>query len=366
MKRTVKKLAKALIAGLDAKYDLVYVEQGDQLTDTQVAAVVKGDWESVWEEASEWADDNRSRGIDAIIGESVADIIRAWEAEDERDYTSISDDFSYSKHEDAVREAISERDSGEWARDLVRATPPVLLRVLVIDEDDAYVNEDVEPEAALRKVGLPLTKHNLAAMAETLANASPEFSSLMGFWIVGADVGQLYDLAYDVKHVTITNPHLYLGNPLMGDGYISDAAFEGTVTVERDALRTDADAFGYGVNDLYGGLNASEYAADILPVITTRLTISGNGQSPTIVATMAGDSDIEVQVNYSALTGRQVVQIDTEQHAQFEVLVNDGRIATVSQGGDIINRLDPGMNLTELLAIRNQVDAAIAALPTTE
>jgi hypothetical protein len=365
-KRTVKKLAKAIIASLDPKYDLVYIDRGDQLTDTQAAALVNGDDETLWSELEEFESDARHVGIQEALKGALDEIITRWENEDGEDYTDLRRQFGDSKHLATVEEALTDRDSGDWIRELVEATPAALLRIIAIEEDDAYNNEAVEPEAALLKVGLPNTEANRRIMAETLANASPEFSILMGYWIVGADLAQIYDLG-DATQVSITNPHLYLGNPFAGSGFISEEAFEGVVIVDRGDLRTDKDAFGYSVADVYGGLSASSYEADIKPVVPQeRVTIGTGDQSPVIVATMAGAGDIEVQVHYSTRTGRQVVQIDAEAAAQFEVLVNDGRVATVSQGGEVVSRLDAGMSREELIVIRNDVDAALAALDQKE
>ncbi len=163
-------------------------------------------------------------------------------------------------------------------------------------------------------------------MAATLAECSPEFSVLMGYWIVGADVETLYDLGSDVKQVTITNPHLYLGNPSSGTGFISEEPFEGTVTVDRGDLRTDKDAFGYSVESIYGGLNASQFEAEITPVVPQERIVIGVGErSPVIVSTMGGAGDIEVQLYYTA-SGKQVLHIDTEDGVgDVHVLLNGAR-----------------------------------------
>jgi hypothetical protein len=368
-KRTVKKLAKAVIASLEPKYDLVYVDRGDQLTVEQVAALVNGDDEKLWSELEEFESEARHIGVDEILRVALDEIIASWESEDDKDYTDLRSRFGASKHLDTVQEAITDRDSGDWLRELVRATPAALLRIVAIEEDDAYNNQEVDPADALAKVGLPNTEANRTLMAATLAECSPEFSVLMGYWIAGVDVEQIYDLG-EAKQVTLTNPYLFLGNPFSGQGFVSEDAFEGTVIVDRGDLRTDKDAFGHGVSEIYGGLSGSQYSTAIQPYTPIERLTLGTGhpdnRSPIIVAPFAGAGDIEVQVFYSPHSGRQVVQIDTEPGAQFEVLVNDGRVATVSKGGEVVNRLDAGMDRGELLAIRNQVDAAIAALPVTE
>lgn len=266
MERNLTTLATAVIAGLDASYNLVFVDQGDQLTDEQVEAIVENDFPKLFELTEQFESDARDASLREIVTAAVAETIQAWENEDDADYSQLADEFELTDEWESVNEAVTERDNSDWLRQLAAATPDVLLRINVFNEDDAYDHEAVAPEAALVKVGLPVTASNVATMAETLANASPEFSVLLGYWIVGADVEDLHAMTSDATQVQIVNPHLYLGNPFAGSGFISEVAFEGTVTVKREDLHTDKGAFGYGVDDLYGGLNASQYRAEITPV----------------------------------------------------------------------------------------------------
>jgi hypothetical protein len=263
--RTRKSLADAIIADLSATYDLIYINQGDQLTDEQVDALVAGDDEKLWDLLSEFELDARDEGLSSVLTDAVKTVIDRWEREDGEDYTDLAAEFEQSEDEEAVREAITERESGDWVKELANGAGDVLLRITALDEDHAYDNEDVTPERALADVGLPGTPGNIEVMADTLAECSPEFSVLMGYWIAGVNVGDLLDLPTEVTHVEIVNPHLYLGNPFAGSGWISEDPFEGVVTVARDQLRTDRQAFGYSVDKIYGGLLPSSFSATIRP-----------------------------------------------------------------------------------------------------
>lgn len=265
--RTIEQLADELIAGLAKTYDLVYVDRGDQLTDKQVAAIVKGDTDTLWEETEEFQSESRHNSTTEIIKDEAKGILGRWEGEDDQDYGQLLMDFDGSEAWERVRDEIWERESGDWVRDLINGTPKVLLRIAVLDEDHGYSFEDVQPERVLTDVGLPVTEANARIMADTLAECSPEFSVLLGYWIVGTDVGELYDLPTDPEGVVeIVNPHLYLGNPFAGSGWISEKPFEGTVRVKREDLHSDKDAFGYSVNEVYGGLSASSFEAEIRAV----------------------------------------------------------------------------------------------------
>lgn len=264
--RSVKALADAIIEDLDEKIDLIYVDYRDQLTDEQIAAIVRNDLEKLWESLEEWESENRWQGAKYVIEQGRDAVIQRWEREDDEDYSQIASDFDGSDEEERVREEINERESGEWMKALVRQSGDVLLRIPIdaLDEDRAYSYEPVEATDVLKRLGFEATDDNVKTMSYALANASPEFSTLMGYWIVGADVEDLYKLEVDENgFVAIENPHLYLGNPFMGDGFITEEALTGTAYVRRSDLQTDKSAFGYSVNSIYGGLNASQFEAKV-------------------------------------------------------------------------------------------------------
>ncbi len=265
-KRTKKKLLKALLANLDSTYDLISVAYDDRLTDEQVEKLVTDDFEGLWESFEPWESDARYAGLDYVLDDLFLKVIGEWEREDGEDYTDLRGRFEDdTERMEELREAIFERDSGDWFKELVSQTPPVLLRVSVLDEDHAYSFKEVQPEQVLSDVGLPVTEGNIEVMESVLLECSPEFSVLMGYWIVGADVSDLNELDSEVKQVTITNPHLYLGNPFTGSGWVSEKPFEGVVVVDRDELHTDKEAFGYSIDSIYGGVSASSFAAEIKP-----------------------------------------------------------------------------------------------------
>lgn len=265
--RTAKQLATEAIEDLRASYDLVYVAQDDRLTDKQVDALVSGgnyfDVDGLDDFTGEQSDANAA----GILEEVVDDVIERWEREDGDDYGFIKAAFDGSEHEDHVREAIYDRDSSNPVRDLARQTPDVLLRITCIDEDHAYSFRPDTAEQILRDVGLEPDEHNVATVQYALNNVSPEYTVVLGQWIVGADVEQLLDLrAGEEDLVEIENPYLYLGNVFTGSGFITEEPLRGTVRVRRGDLHTDKQSFGYPVNEVYGGLSASQFRAEIRAV----------------------------------------------------------------------------------------------------
>jgi hypothetical protein len=245
------------------------VDYRDQLTDTQVDALVRGD-DDWLEESYEFESDSRYDSAKQIIGDLSDDIIREWGEEVGTDLGFIARALKDDVDEwDEVRFEIEERDTGGWVETLVRHTPNVLLRITALDEDHAYSFEEVTADRVLEDLGLPATPGNVETVNYVLVNASPEYSVLLGYWIVSADVSDIYKLAHDVTEVEIVNPYLYLGNPFSGSGFISEKPVEGVVRVKRDELRTDSDAFGYSVDEIYGGLRPSDFEAEVRPAETT-------------------------------------------------------------------------------------------------
>jgi hypothetical protein len=265
----VTQLADEIIKRLDKSYDLVYVDYRDQLTDSQVSKLARG--EEWVDESWEWEADNRFESAEQIIDELARPIVGKWSEEaDDADLDFVLDAFKYGDEWDRVRFEIEERDTGGWVDQLVRQTPSVLLRISAIDEDHGYAFQDVKPRRVLKDLGLRATRENVKTVSDVLAECSPEYSVLLGYWIVGADVSDLYELPISTRaEVEIVNPYLYLGNPFMGSGFISERPLQGTVRVKREDLRTDEDAFGYSVDQVYGGLRASDFEAAIRPVETT-------------------------------------------------------------------------------------------------
>ena len=255
----VTQLADEIIKRLDQSYDLVYVDYRDQLSDSQVSALVRGDdW---LEESWEWESDSRYRGTTHIIGDLAKDVVRAWSDEAGADPGFLLAALNDAVDEwERVRFAIEERDTGSWVKQLIGQTPSALLRINVLDEDHAYAFEDVSTRRVLRDIGLRATRSNLETVRYVLANASPEYSVLLGYWIVGAAVADIHALPNDPEaEIDIVNPYLYLGNPFTGSGFISERPVDGVARVKRKDLRTDKDAFGYAVDEIYGGLRASDF-----------------------------------------------------------------------------------------------------------
>jgi hypothetical protein len=268
---TVELLGETVTNAVDATYRLVYAEQGQGLPADVVAALVKGEnpWETVGgDNLSAWESDVRWSAACDTVDDLAREIVRHWEREGDHDYDELLDHAWPSSLERlSAIETVLERDESEWFRDLVKRSGAVLLRVTIpsMDEDAGLSSTDITPDAFLDLLGCEQTDENRRNAGEVIDNASPEFSVAIGQALIGVDLADLVCLPDDGL-VELRNPHVWLGNPFAGSGWCSEEAFAATLTVDRDALRTDEDAFGYSWGEVVGGTSPSYFAGAIVAV----------------------------------------------------------------------------------------------------
>jgi hypothetical protein len=247
--------AQEAIAQLDEKYSLCFVDYDERLTGEQVEHLVAGDTEKLWESLDEWEMESRWYGVKYVIDNTFTD----------EEWDSLS-----SEDQDEVRYAIEERDESDWVTELISHTSNPLLRINCISEDDSFSFEPVEPGQVLDLLDIdePTTglfghdEHNMKVVNATLLECSPEYSVLMGYWVISVDLETLYK-AQDDSKIKITNPHLWLGNPFAGSGWLTEEPLHGTIVVDRADIHTDKAAFGYSIDEIFGGVTASSYEAEI-------------------------------------------------------------------------------------------------------
>jgi hypothetical protein len=270
MERTLDGLRDEIIKRLDEKYYLTEVGRSDELTDDQVAALARGDMESFYEKNDDWEMESRSEGARYYTNDLLDDVIRDWEREDDRFYRDLAEDFKLTEEWWEVVYAIEERDASDPYKQLALNTGAVLMRVGVSDEDSAYAwgSEPPTPEQVLTDVGLPVTENNIKVMNSVLAEVSFEYSGAVASWLFPADPWWLYELPQEPETIIeIEHPYLWLGNPWQGDGWVNEKPFDGTVRIKRGDLRTDKDNWGYGWNDVVGGVYLGAFDAAEVRVV---------------------------------------------------------------------------------------------------
>lgn len=263
--RDIRALAREVENDMPGEVTLVYVDRGDELTKEQVDALVRGDIDTVTESVWDWEGEAQWIGACDTVDGLAKDVVSRWEREDDADYSELMDEWQSSPERDSALDTIRERDESDVIGDLARNTGRVLLRMPIdgMDEDSGLSFTEVTAEDFLLRLGFTETENNVKLAREVIANASPEFSVVMGYALAAVDVSDVYALPFDSDaEVVIRNPHIYFGSPFSGSGW-ADGPFDGTVTYKRGELRTDRDAFGYGWEEITGGVTLSAYDAEI-------------------------------------------------------------------------------------------------------
>lgn len=269
-----------VIANLDKNYDLVYVHYDDKFSDEQVALLIAGDWDKLWEHNDQWEDEARWHGMKYALDEAVKETEREWMNlydTDEFDVGQVLSDFEMSDEEEAVRDQIYERDNGNWPKELARNTGRVLCRVFLSETSDPTWSclPNLTPTEVVRTIGLKRREQNKAnykIVREILNEAFHTQAHLAPMLVFALDVDDVFDIPYDTEYVDIVNPFLWLGNPYEGDGMCGDEALQATFRIKREDLRTDEDAPGYSWTQV-AGPNVRYYEAEIRPVKNRKVAV---------------------------------------------------------------------------------------------
>lgn len=268
MKR--KKILAEVMENMASSYDLVYVSYDDKLTTSQVAAVAAGDYETLDSEMMEWESDSRYAGAEYEAKELLRDTCQNLFRRDLIDDVDEAYDKVYNSEAwEEITEAIRERDNSNAAKELAGQSGWVLMRQVLLNEDQSMhrnslsVASIVEAFQKHTQTTLKVTEQNTRAIEQVIAEVEGPTGGVMGMILYAARVSDLFELMGHQGVVAIKNPYLYLGNPFVGDGYVSDDPLEATFYVDRKDLTTDESAFGYGWDAVTGGVTISAYEADV-------------------------------------------------------------------------------------------------------
>ncbi|MFF4699876.1 hypothetical protein [Streptomyces chattanoogensis] len=243
----VQAAAGLIVSRLDEKYELVYIDRGDCLTDEQIQKLFAGEEEVL---DSDWVSENRWHGTNAVLG-SLMD-------KDARDFLAEHDAL------EQVREAIEERDQSDPLGDLMRETGPKLFRYRLDAEAEAdpWRFSDEQTDAAARVLGTAAgvdCKQNRDALRELVAHASYG-GGLYVLW--RGDIKPVYEAVCKVRwndpapeiNVQWTDPELLVLDGLNGSGH--SVRVRGTVRLAFNPDRLFIDAArgpaGYSWTDVVG------------------------------------------------------------------------------------------------------------------
>ncbi|MFC9505467.1 hypothetical protein [Streptomyces sp. NPDC057002] len=240
--------ADLVVSRLDEKYDLVYIDRGDRLSDQQVQKLFAGEEEVL---DSEWESENKWHGENAVL-DNLLD-------KDARDWLAEHDVLAQ------VREAIGERDQSDPLGDLMRETGPMLFRYRLDAEAgaDPWRYSDQQTEDAARTLGAAAGldfDDNCEALRELVAHASYG-GDLHILW--QGEIKPSYEVMCQVRFsdpapeisVQWTDPELLVLDQINGSGHT--VRVRGTVRLPFDPDRLTVDIArsrrGISWTDVVGG-----------------------------------------------------------------------------------------------------------------
>ncbi|MEV7902106.1 hypothetical protein [Streptomyces anulatus] len=251
--------ADLAISRLGEKYDLVYINQGDHLSEEQLHRLFAEDENASGLDHAEdvldlgWLDENRYHGTQHVLGELLDD--------DAQEFLEKHDVL------DQVRHAIEERDQSDPIGDLMNGTGPQLFRYRLDGEAEAdpWRFSDAKSEEVARALataaGIDFWD-NVGALQELVAHSSYG-GGLHILW--RGDVRAVWDAVNKIRGAlpdaepTITaqwtDPELLVLDTWNGSGHT--VKVRGTVRLPFEPARLSLDTIrapgGYSWTNVVGG-----------------------------------------------------------------------------------------------------------------
>lgn len=246
LKKKLNEFVELLKEHMDGEYDLVYVDYQDSFSNDQVAILLTEQYPWGYLDM-EWEWESRNEGMRYVLKELVDSIVRQYDI-----HPDVVDAFEDSEARGLIEEMIEERESGKWYDTLLSQTSAPIMRVVVDDDSVEYVTEEEafrdEWENNISLMGLDV-EENRKALDDLFAELYvPGYYT--GFLIFRpTDLAEVVGAQWD-DVIEVTDPHLWLTNPLAGDGWMEQLS--GKVCIKRSDIKPDSSAWGYGVEDVFG------------------------------------------------------------------------------------------------------------------
>lgn len=232
---------------------LVHVAYDDSFNDSDIDAILRDGYS---EHTDEWISDRQWEAACDLADELFKDECADAELHDDL----VGDWLASSEREDLIH-TLQELDTSRPYDDLLRNTSPVLFRVQQDEDDMVFLDADTLNAgsfAVMNALGLgPSWHYAIREILPEIAGYAAGGGDHFGVAIVfRANPGVLWNVPDDA-HVTVSDPFIWLTNPWAGNGY-GVVAKAMTVTLKRSEIHTDKAAWGYGADDVFGGLYIDE------------------------------------------------------------------------------------------------------------
>lgn len=216
--------------------ELVYVDYRDCFCPEDVEKIIHGDWP---DSTDEWISDQQWESANQIADELLAE--HGMEHSDDERWELV--------------ERIVEADTSNPYKDLLGNTGHMLFRYSPCEDEMAWLCDELDsPQATLEALGLdPMFLPTVTEILPEIAGYKYEGGGGFGAtFVFSCNPIDLWDVPFDGQ-VTISDPFLWLTNPWSGNGY-GEIAEGCTITLNMADVHVDKCAWGYGADDVFGGL----------------------------------------------------------------------------------------------------------------
>lgn len=272
LKKKLNEFVELLKEHMDEDYDLVYVDYSDSFPNDQVAILLTEQYP--WEYLDmEWEWESRNEGMRYVLKELVDSVVRQYDI-----HPDVVDAFEDSVARGLIEEMIEERESGKWYDTLLSQTSAPIMRVAVDDvlqtgleyEDSVGYATDEEAfrdelENNISLMGLDVEENRKALDYLFAELCDPYYTGFLIFR--PTDLAEVVGAQWD-DVIEVTDPHLWLTDPLAGDGWMEQLS--GKVCIKRSDIKPDSSA--WGVEDVFG-INPSAVDAEV-KVVESSTTVT--------------------------------------------------------------------------------------------
>ena len=211
--------------------DLVYVDYRDELSPGQVEEIIHEGW---------------SESVDEWISEAQWE--SAWKMAG--DLLERNPGLLIERHE--LADEVRELDTSDPYRDLLRNTGSMQFRYSPPEDDMVWLGDITDTAEKLHaELGLP--DEFLPVLRDSI------WAEIEGYTISGGGFGATFVFSCNPsdllgkERIVVHEPFLWLCNPWAGNGW-GEVAEGCTVTLDMEDVHVDKFAWGYGADDVFGGL----------------------------------------------------------------------------------------------------------------
>lgn len=245
---SVSELYGFLRRSLGTEYDLIYVHYGDSLSDQGIRAVFYNedkDWETYWEECSEWEGDSRWSGAKHVAEEVATQGLKELRLlnnhmgpEYNDAYVGLAEDWEISTEQMELIDDILELDNGDWFKTLLAGAPDQECHV---DLGEVALPALAESFLSSRRlfdaIGAPITTANIDTVDKVIAEEGWDGGQVYACFKVS--LVDMNNLPHDCTRIVVDQIVLLIDD--------AECPIEGSMIFDRSDLVLEQDGPGIGL-----------------------------------------------------------------------------------------------------------------------